>query len=169
MRLLIISDTHDNYPLAFQAHTLVDPVDAIVHLGDGCRDVALLRQALPLPVIAVAGNCDHGSTDPRELIWEGASRRVLLTHGDLYRVKSGLSALRHQADRLGVQAVLFGHTHVALNEQMDEALFINPGSLAPVATSKTCALLEISEKGMISSLYDVERGELLSRLATHRP
>jgi len=84
MRILVISDTHGNYPLAFKACNLAEPFDALIHLGDGGVDAALLEDALGIKVIHVTGNCDCGSASPRELLWEYEGKKLLLVPGDAY-------------------------------------------------------------------------------------
>ena len=155
MKILIMSDTHGNSSRAFNAHTLSDPVDAIVHLGDGSGDADLLREALDIPVINVAGNCDAGSNAPRELMWECEGKRILLTHGDAYHVKSGLARLRQRAKEIGVDAVLFGHTHQGLLECQAGLLMLNPGALSNGSHHRSYAVLNITPDGITSRHYDI--------------
>jgi len=156
MKALVISDTHGNAPLAFRAHGLSEPVDIIFHLGDGSADADLLREILDLPVINVAGNCDIGSNAPRELVWEGEGKRILLSHGDAYRVKNGLTRLEQRGREVGVDAVLFGHSHLATNEVRSELLLLNPGTLTQAAHHRTYAVLEISSDGISASHFDID-------------
>jgi putative phosphoesterase len=156
MRILVISDTHGNVNRAFIAHTRSEPVDAIVHLGDGCADADILRETLDVPVINVAGNCDPGSNVPRERVWECEGKRILLTHGDAYQVKSGLSRLRQRAEEIGADAVLFGHTHQGVLEKFSGLLLINPGSLANHSHHRSYAVLDITRNGITSRHYDYD-------------
>jgi len=155
MRVLVISDTHGDVNRAFSAHSLADPVDAIIHLGDGCADASLLCQALGIPVINVAGNCDTGANAPRERVWECEGKRILLTHGDAYQVKSGLAWLRQRAVEIGVDAVLFGHTHKALLEKQPGLLLVNPGTLASYGLHHSYAVLNITPEGITVQHYDI--------------
>jgi putative phosphoesterase len=148
MKVLVISDTHGNVTRALTAHACAEPVDAVIHLGDGCADAEMLRDALDVPVIAIAGNCDPGSDAPRELVWECEGKRLLLTHGDAYRVKSGLVLLLQRAVEIGVDAVLFGHTHRSVCETYSGLLLINPGSLAGYSTDRRYAILTITPQGI---------------------
>lgn len=153
MKVLVISDTHGNVNRAFIAHTLSEPVDAIIHLGDGCADADVLREALDIPVINVAGNCDHGLNIPRESVWECEGKRILLTHGDLYQVKSGLVKLRQRALDAGVDAVLFGHTHQEVIENNSGLLLINPGTLSNVGQHQSYAILNIEPEGITAEHF----------------
>jgi putative phosphoesterase len=156
MNVLVISDTHGNVNRAFAAHTCAEPVDAVIHLGDGNADAEMLRDALDVPVIAVAGNCDAGSNAPRELVWECEGKRFLLTHGDAYRVKSGLVWLQQRAVEIGADAVLFGHTHRSVCETNSGLLLINPGSLAGYSTDRSYAVLTITPQGISCRHFDID-------------
>lgn len=157
MKVLVISDTHGNVNRAFAAHTLSEPVDAIIHLGDGGSDVDTLRLALDVPVIAVAGNCDLGSVAPRECVWECEGKKLLLTHGDAYQVKSGLDRLLVRARKLGVDTVLFGHTHQRFCENVSGILLLNPGALADHCKRRSFAVLNIMpEEAVTPQFFDSE-------------
>ncbi len=156
MKVLVISDTHGSSSRAFKAHTLSGPVDAVIHLGDGTADAELLREALDVPVIAVAGNCDSGSKAPREQVWECEGKRILLTHGDAYQVKSGLARLRQRAEEVGVDAVLFGHTHQGVLEDHAGLLLVNPGTLSNACQHCSYAVLNITPEGITFRLYDID-------------
>jgi putative phosphoesterase len=156
MKVLVISDTHGSWTRALAAHTRTEPVDAIIHLGDGSADVDLLRQTLDVRIINVAGNCDPGSSAPRELVWECEGKRILLTHGDAYQVKSGLAKLRQRALEIGADAALFGHTHRALLENISGLLLINPGNLANHGHHRSYAVLDISPEGIVSQHFNTD-------------
>lgn len=157
MKVIVISDTHGNFPLALRACEYVEPIDAVIHLGDGdCgNDVDLLAQFLSVDVIRVAGNCDPGSNAPREILWECNGKRLLLTHGDRYGVKNGMGRLEQRGIETGADAVLFGHTHCATITTLSGMLFVNPGTLMKSGTPTTFAILEISSTGIEASLQDI--------------
>lgn len=154
MRVLVISDTHGDVNRALSAHSSVEPVDIVVHLGDGCADADLLRAALDVPVINVAGNCDLGAQAPRECVWECEGKRILLTHGDAYKVKIDLIRLRRRAEEIGVDAVLFGHTHHAVVEKHHGLLMVNPGTLANYGQHHSYAVLNLLPEGITVQQYD---------------
>ena len=129
MRLLVISDSHGNYAHAFRAHQEAGPVDQIVHLGDGSEDARLMEEVLEVPVHRVAGNCDLDALLPTELTLELEECRVLLTHGNRQRVKSGLQQLIGKGIEVGAKVVLYGHTHLPAVVSADGMLLVNPGAL----------------------------------------
>jgi putative phosphoesterase len=155
MRALVISDTHGDVNRALSAYALSEPVDVIIHLGDGCAEADLLYEVLDVPVITVAGNCDLGANAPRERVWECEGKRILLTHGDAYTVKSGLVRLRQRAEEIGVDAVLFGHTHHAVFEKQSGLLLVNPGTLANYGQHRSYAVVSLAAEGIIVQHYDI--------------
>lgn len=154
MRLIVISDTHGNYPHALRACEQSGRLDGVIHLGDGADDVGVLERFLAIKVISVAGNCDHGSASPRELLWECSGMRLFLTHGDLYGVKSGLARLEQRAMEVGAQAALYGHTHKADIRTLSGILFLNPGTLMKSAQENSCAIIEIDDQGIRAFLQE---------------
>lgn len=155
MRILVVSDTHGNEGMLFRAHQLAGPVDAIIHTGDGELDALLLEETLGGTVLRVAGNCDHGSSAPRELLITLADRRLYITHGDRYLVKSGLEQLVEHGKTAGAEVILFGHTHQALTEQRDGILLLNPGTLWGRAPFLSYGILEIGPRQITASIHQL--------------
>jgi len=155
MRILVISDSHGNYPSILQAEELAGDIDAIIHLGDGVNDAILASQALGIEVKHVAGNCDLGASAPRELIWECEGQRLLLSHGDKYSVKYSLERLKQRGLEVEADIVLYGHTHFAAINKIEHMLFINPGTLIKSGSHKTFAILEINSDGATATLHDI--------------
>lgn len=156
MKILVISDTHGNFSLAMTAHRLAEPVEAVIHLGDGCADADLIRAVLDVPVFTVAGNCDFRSSAPREYLWECEGKRILLVHGDAYRVKAGLEFLEQRARALNADAVLFGHTHEAVQEIHTELLILNPGTLAHASCHRSYAVLNVEPDSISARIYELD-------------
>ena len=156
MNILVISDTHGNVQRAFAAFADSEPVDMIIHLGDGHAEADILRNALDVPVINVAGNCDIGSSAPREQVYECEGKRFLLTHGDIYQVKAGLAKLRQRGVEVAADVVLFGHTHQGMLENCSGMLLVNPGSLANHSHPRRYALLVIACEKILVSHLDID-------------
>lgn len=131
MKLLILSDSHgavENMELAVQQ----EMPDAVLHLGDCWRDADDLRGIFPnLPLYQVAGNCDRYAYQPdleERRITSFDSNVFFMVHGHQYGVKSGLLRLELAGREAGARVMLFGHTHRAYAEQVDDILFFNPGA-----------------------------------------
>ena len=129
MKLLVISDSHGNYPHALKAHQMAGPVDHIIHLGDGAEDAGMMEQVLEVPVHRVAGNCDYDTGLPYDLTLEFGECRVFLTHGNRQLVKSGLTRLIGKGIEVGATVVLYGHTHMPAVASAQGMLLVNPGAL----------------------------------------
>jgi putative phosphoesterase len=143
MRVLVISDSHGNYPHLLKAHELAGPVDHIIHLGDGAEDAHQMEQLLEVPVLRVAGNCDADPRLPQELTLELGQCRVYLTHGNRHLVKTGLRQLVGRGIEVGAQVVLYGHTHRPAVQTESGMLFVNPGTLKQ-GFSESYAILTVT-------------------------
>lgn len=140
-------------------------VGAILHAGDICHHSAIAQLETVAAVIAVRGNRDI----LRPANWSLPSARTIrfggvtvgLTHGHgtpweyfaskLPFARRGVVPRRRLvglAKRFDteVQAVIYGHTHLARIDWIDGVLFFNPGSPAPEYFSDlgpTMGLLQI--------------------------
>lgn len=130
LRIGVISDTHGRIAAGRKAVSLMGEVQLLIHAGDGYRDALILGQEFRLPVTAVVGNCDWGTRGPKEEQLEIGGVRILVTHGHLYRAKSGCLSLGLRGRELGVNVVIFGHTHLPEIEFWDGIHLFNPGSAA---------------------------------------
>lgn len=121
------------------------PLDALIHLGDGSRDLSRLDVPLP-PIHQVAGNCDFFQSGTLAFpIFGGV--KFLITHGHVQGVKQGLDGLLCLALENHVQAALYGHTHIQRCENRNGILLLNPGAVM----DGHGALLEISRQGAVNA------------------
>jgi len=143
MKILVISDTHGNNlaPVRIIEET---GAEMLIHLGDDIKDALTMEAIVDIPVIKVPGNCDPRAIEPRELLESISDRKIFITHGDLYRVKSDLTRLVEKAKELKASIVLFGHTHTPLIQNLDGVLLINPGTLMTASDSKSYAILTVT-------------------------
>ena len=116
----------------------------LIHLGDEINDALIMESIAAIPVIKVPGNCDHRSTEPRELLRSIADKKFFITHGDLYKVKNGLNRLVEKAKELKASVVLFGHTHKPLIQKFEGVMLINPGTLMNGSDAKSYAILTVT-------------------------
>lgn len=132
MKLLVLSDTHHALGFACEAIEKEAP-DVILHLGDHIVDAQDLCYAYPLPDwYYVPGNCDYvPTTAAQQLTLDFDTVRIFATHGHLYGVKQGLTALCGAAKDAGAQLALFGHTHHQLLTQQAGITLFNPGAAGP--------------------------------------
>ncbi|MCR6514871.1 MAG: metallophosphoesterase [Clostridium sp.] len=146
MLVAVVSDTHrvDSYiNLALQK---IKDADILIHLGDNVEDVRRFEEGFKGEVFAVSGNCDYSDLYPEERIVKIGDKRLFLTHGHRYGVKSGLNSLFYKAKELEVDAALYGHTHQEIILKEDGILIMNPGSVSlPRGEGRFVGFLEIEE------------------------
>jgi uncharacterized protein len=132
MRIVVLSDTHaprrwKSCPPAVAAQ--LRGADLVMHAGDVCTAAVLDELAQYAPVTAVAGNNDGpdveawGAAETAALAPEGL--RVAMIHD------SGPSAGRLPRMRARFPAadlVIFGHSHIPLDDEAGGLRIFNPGS-----------------------------------------
>lgn len=140
MRIAIVSDTHGETTDLEKALDKLR-LDRLIHLGDYVADAKKIGEKLSIPYEAVAGNCD-GSLDRGKMsLIDG--KKIFLTHGNLFDVKTDLTRIYYHALEMGADAVFFGHTHMQYFDMHDGILFLNPGSASrPIYGPGTFALWE---------------------------
>ena len=133
MKILVLSDSHgcrDRLRAIVEACAPV--VDAVIFCGDGERDWASLNDLQCLrhkQCIAVAGNCDTMSMNPRTSYDEIGGYKFYTTHGHFQFVKQGLDYIAMDAMKDGRQVVCFGHTHDQYCGQWGDVFLFNPGAV----------------------------------------
>ncbi len=161
MKILVLSDSHSSLQFMFDAVEAVQP-DAIIHLGDYFDDGEALHGEYPdIPFYQVPGNCDCYRCDPRIpqiLVEEIFGVRFYLTHGHRHDVKMTKSRLIQDARSSGVQAVLYGHTHIPDCRLEDGLWILNPGTCG--YGERTGGVIRI-EDGEIISCEIIRREDLL--------
>jgi len=148
-----ISDTHIPVRarrIPEEALRAFEGVDAILHAGD----MTCLEAIEPLEriarVIAVRGNMDGPEVAARfeaRVIVPAGDFRIGLVHGS--GMPQGLARrVRAQFEAAGVDAVVFGHSHVPLAEKVDGMFMFNPGSPTDRGVADFCSvgLLRIDEE-----------------------
>ncbi len=132
MRILVLSDSHAALSFMRRCVEKIKP-QVVIHLGDFYEDgQALCEDYSHIPFHAVAGNCDRYRCplNAKEMLcYPVGGVMLFMTHGHNYRVKAGIGALTAEARRLGAQAALYGHTHIADCHQEEDGLWVlNPGT-----------------------------------------
>ena len=152
MKVLVLSDSHSGMSFMRRCVDGVGP-DAIIHLGDYFDDAEAIREEYPrIPMYHVPGNCDKYRCPPGQpeiLIERICGAELYITHGHRHKVKQTLTFLLRDARASGVQAVLYGHTHVADCRREEDGLWVlNPGSCGYFGGS--AGLLEIENHKITS-------------------
>lgn len=151
MKILVLSDTHIPrvaQDLPERVYKEIENADMILHAGDFV-DIEVLDALKKLKKVhAVYGNMD--SSEIRRMLKDketvqAGKFRIGLIHGYgaprelLETVKSEFT---------NVDAIVFGHSHIATNTVKDGVLFFNPGSPTDTifAKEKTFGILEVTDK-----------------------
>lgn len=147
MKIIVFSDSHGDLSLMKSAIEAVGP-DRAIHLGDYVRDAAELQRLYPnIPFDIVKGNNDFVTAYPQSKVLEIGGKTLYLSHGDRYAVKFGIERIAWKGKELGVDAVLFGHTHVPYLDRDGGMWIMNPGCIGHqtyLSKSPTYGLIEIS-------------------------
>lgn len=159
MKILVLSDSHRRVGNLLTAVEQERP-DAVFHLGDLASDAEELSFARPkLPLYNVQGNCDQwavGPGVPATMLQKVGGMRFMLTHGHLFRAKSGTTSLLQEGRRVQADAVLYGHTHVPLAQQEPDGLWlINPGTIGGVGHKATYAVLQVQDGQLSVEIKDL--------------
>lgn len=120
----MISDTHGL--LRPEALKALKGSDHIIHAGDVGDPEILDRLREIAPVTVVRGNVDHGawaSKIPETEILEVEDVSIYVLHI--------LEKLNLKPEAAGINAVIYGHSHVPKQEMKDGVLYFNPGSAGP--------------------------------------
>lgn len=130
MNILVISDSHGELSNIIKVYELEHP-DLILSSGDCLDDIKDLSYIYKgLKYESVRGNCDY-FTDILEQnkLLEVCGKKIFLTHGHLYGVKSDLHHIERQGEELKVDIVVFGHTHKPYLNKVNEIFYFNPGAM----------------------------------------
>lgn len=151
VRIGVVGDTHRDTDLATRALGLLGDLDLILHTGDHYTDARRISRELKAEVLAVVGNCDFNCSGPRERLIEVEGKKIYLTHGHLYGVKSGLLNLFYRGKEVEADLVVFGHTHRAVQEEKEGIILFNPGSPSLPREKRPTMGLVTFEQGAINT------------------
>ena len=148
MRIIVFSDSHRDILSCERVLENIVGVDMVLHAGDHIADAKELCRKFPkIAFEYVPGNCDF-STDDAEVVVEAEGKKIFLTHGHYYSVKTDetFSELINKAENLGCDCAVFGHTHQSLCDPRRKVLLLNPGSIK----NGTYGVIEI-ENGVLKA------------------
>ncbi|NRD76036.1 metallophosphoesterase [Bacillus sp. BRMEA1] len=158
-KVLVVSDSHGlSKELEVVRERHLQDVDFMIHCGDS--------QLMPddkamTGYLTVMGNCDF-SGYPMESMIELDGKKIFVTHGHRYSVKTSLMNLIYKAEEVDADIVFFGHSHILGAEVIGGRLFINPGSirLPRERFEKTYVILELQDQKVNMKVFDLIGGEM---------
>lgn len=128
----MISDTHTlgaSRPVPEGAWPYLESADHILHAGDVCDPVLLDELKCFAPLTVVMGNCDGwdikdwGAKDSTQIELGGIEIAMIHDAGP----REGRRTRMRRAFP-GARVVVFGHSHLPMNEDDGDLLLFNPGS-----------------------------------------
>ena len=121
MKLAILSDTHGLLRPQVEEH--LKTADAILHGGDINKPaiVEQLQQYAPLYIVRGNNDKEWAEDIPHDLTITLEGVTFFLVH----------NKKEVPADLLGVDVVVFGHSHKYVQEEKGSVLWLNPGSCGP--------------------------------------
>jgi putative phosphoesterase len=139
-RIGLIADTHDEIvtwsELQPKVEAALQDVDLVLHCGDVTTPVVLDLLETVAPVRAVRSPADPPAAPPRLL--DGPVRL------DVSGTSLLLANTRPDAgDAADADVVVFGGTHEAIVETVDDVLYVNPGSPS-LAEQTSVAVLDLA-------------------------
>lgn len=128
MKFAVLADTHIPHrarALPKRAYDIIAQSDAIIHAGDITSADFLEELAGLKPLHAVLGNNDFNINAPQTLNLEIEGIRIAVVHETGGKEGRARRLSRRFPD---ARIVVFGHSHIPLNEEVDDLLLFNPGS-----------------------------------------
>jgi len=153
MKIGVISDTHipdrcEHIP--FKALEAFKNVDMVIHAGDlaSLKAIEELKAVCP-KIVVVAGNMDGA-----DIVKKFPTKQILNISGFKIGVSHGAGAPQYLVDLLkdtfkndNCDIIVFGHSHIAMNEKIGKTLFFNPGSATDcLVREASFGLIEINGK-----------------------
>ncbi len=152
MRIGVISDTHIPDKCEHIPGVILEAfknVDMVIHVGDlvNLKVISELESVCP-KVLAVSGNMDQKEVTkiyPSKQIVEIAGFKIGLMHG--YGAPINLiNILKDAFKNDACNVIIFGHSHKAMNENIQGVLFFNPGSATDfLCEANSYGIIEINK------------------------
>jgi uncharacterized protein len=125
MKIVVVSDSHGRNELLKMIQEKNSDASLFIHCGD------LEGDPLNYPgYIMVRGNNDYWGEFEDERIIPIANHKIYVTHSHRFSYFQRGLQMANRAHELGCDIVCYGHTHVAMCDEVDGVLELNPGSLA---------------------------------------
>ena len=128
--IIIISDTHTSSVEKLTDNLLnkIKKADIVIHAGDAdtLNFIDELEDICKC-LYVVKGNCDIGSKLPLQLIIDVEGIKIGINHGT-GNYNNVIDRLYYTFSEEDPAIIVFGHTHVPVNEEIEGVWFLNPGS-----------------------------------------
>lgn len=159
MKIGVVADTHC-HDIPRQLLNDFKSVDLIVHAGDFCTlaEVSIFKKLNK--VVGVSGNMDDAGIRnkfPEKQIFEFEGFQFGLYHGAGPKEKV-LNDVQKAFVKNKVDVVIYGHTHIALNQTIEGVLYFNPGSPNDLVIAPYCSygILEIKSGKIVGKIVKIK-------------
>ncbi len=155
MRIVVLSDAH-GFVKPIETAIEKSKPDVVIFCGDGTSRAEDISYLYPdIKFYFVKGNCDSGNF-PLEIEEKIGSKKFFITHGHNYNVKYTYDEIIKSAKLRGVDILLFGHTHIPVNEYHDGLYVMNPGSCAmPKQTKATYGFIDVVGNQIVTNIVEL--------------
>ena len=123
MKILVVSDNHFDQSGLKKALNRYQDCDLYIHCGDSNMSPEELK-----PFAAVKGNNDFDKGLPKYRVIDTPKHSFYVTHGHYEYCDYDEMGLK--ARMTGCDTVLYGHTHIFDDTEVNGIRFINPGSIS---------------------------------------
>lgn len=143
MKVIIVSDSHGKRGILEEIVKRNPDADAFLH----CGDIEENTEEYPMYTF-VNGNNDYFYDLPNERVVQLGKHRVYMTHGHMLSFRKRHEDLVKRAKENNCGIACYGHSHIAVLEQRDGVMIVNPGSLWRSRDSRgpSYAILEIDNE-----------------------
>ncbi len=159
-KIIIISDTH-SATIEKLPQKLINDIkaaDIVIHAGDA-DTINFIDELEDIckHLYAVKGNCDIGSKLPTQLLVDIEGVKIGINHGT-GNYNNVIDRLYYTFSEDDPQVIVYGHTHVPVNEEIEGVWFINPGSTSLNRSIKygTYAELIVENNSFSSKIINAE-------------
>ncbi|MFA4992240.1 MAG: metallophosphoesterase family protein [Candidatus Omnitrophota bacterium] len=157
MKIGVISDTHIPIKCCELPQGLLKGLkgcELLIHAGDLVDECVLEELGKIAKVEAVYGNMDPQklkSALPEKKTLEACGKKIGIMHGYGHPDKL-VELLKNEFIQQKPDIIIFGHSHVPMNDYVDGTLFFNPGSATDTVFTpyRSYGIIEI-DKGKISA------------------
>lgn len=126
MKVVVFSDAHGCKIIIERIISFNPDANYFISLGDSELPLDFL---MDLDIIAIKGNYPWDAGFGYESVLEIEGKKLFLTHGHKYGVHKSLMKLLNHTLSNEYDIALYGHTHVARVDKVNDLLMMNPGSI----------------------------------------
>ena len=157
MKIVIVSDIHDNWARLDQVTNLIKKekdVKTVICCGDVCAPLTIERMAKALPnhkIYLVWGNVDGDHENDKKIAKEVGNVKIMGEVGELKLVGKKI-AFCHRPDKAKELAktkkydvVFYGHTHKPWEENIGKTILLNPGEVTGFFYKPSFAIFDLSK------------------------